>query len=113
MTERRARPGRLAWEAGPPPATRPARLVRQVRIPAPDGGPPRGRLIHGDNLAVMAALEKELEGRIDLIYIDPPFHSGNTYTMRLRSNEDSGRPESWKTEAGSHNTRPDTRANPH
>jgi site-specific DNA-methyltransferase (adenine-specific) len=110
MTERRARPVRLAWEAGPPPATRPARLVRQVLSPAPDGGPPRGRLIHGDNLAVMAALEKELEGRIDLIYIDPPFHSGNTYTTRVGLDEDSRRPESWKTEAGYDDRWPDRAA---
>src|SRR3970040_2743039 len=100
MPDRRARPVRLAWEAGPPPATRPARLVRQVRIPAPDGGPPGGRLIHGDNLAVMAALEKELEGRIDLIYIDPPFHSGNTYTTRVGSNEDTRRAASAQTRSG-------------
>src|SRR3972149_11915163 len=100
MTERRPGPVRLAWEAGPLPATRPARLVRQVRFPAPDGGRPRGRLIHGDNLAVMAALRKDLEGGIDLIYIDPPFDSGKTYTTRVGSHEDSRRPGTWKTETG-------------
>jgi len=110
MKERPARPVRLAWEPGPHPATPPARLVRQVRIPAPDGGPPRGRLIHGDNLAVMAALEMELEGRIDLVYIDPPFHSGKTYTTRVGSREDSRRPESWKTEAGYDDRWPDRAA---
>ena len=48
----------------------------------------------------MTALLKELEGRIDLIYIDPPFHSGRSYTARVGAREDSRRPESWATEAG-------------
>jgi DNA modification methylase len=100
MASRRSRPVRLAWESKPPPASQPARLVRQVRVPAAVGRPLGGRLIHGDNLAVMTALTKELEGRIDLIYIDPPFHSGRSYTARIGAREDSRRPESWEKEAG-------------
>jgi DNA modification methylase len=107
MTRRRARPVRLAWEAGAAPAIRPARLIRQARLPAPDGGPPHGRLIHGDNLAVMSELMKELEGRIDLIYLDPPFHSGRRYVTRVGAHEDSRRPESWQTEAGYDDRWPD------
>jgi DNA modification methylase len=67
-------------------------------------------LIYGDNLAVMAALEKELEGRIDLIYIDPPFHSGRSYTARVGAREDSRRPESWETAAGYDDRWPDRAA---
>ena len=41
----------------------------------------RNRLIWGDNKLVMASLLKELKGRIDLIYIDPPFDVGADFTM--------------------------------
>ncbi|MHA1699099.1 MAG: DNA methyltransferase, partial [Promethearchaeota archaeon] len=42
--------------------------------------PVENRLIHGDNLLVMKALiDDGLEGQIDLIYIDPPFWSGEDY----------------------------------
>lgn len=36
----------------------------------------RNRLIWGDNKLVMASLLKEFRGKIDLIYIDPPFDVG-------------------------------------
>ena len=36
----------------------------------------RNRLIWGDNKLVMASLLKEFKGKIDLIYIDPPFDVG-------------------------------------
>jgi adenine-specific DNA-methyltransferase len=36
----------------------------------------RNRLIWGDNKLVMASLLKEFKGKIDLIYIDPPFDGG-------------------------------------
>jgi DNA modification methylase len=39
----------------------------------------RNRLIHGDNLPAMAALLGEFAGRIDLIYLDPPFATGNVF----------------------------------
>ena len=41
----------------------------------------RNRLIWGDNKLVMASLLKELKGKIDLIYIDPPFDVGADFTM--------------------------------
>ena len=41
----------------------------------------RNRLIWGDNKLVMASLLKEFKGRIDLIYIDPPFDVGADFTM--------------------------------
>ncbi|MDR2981938.1 MAG: site-specific DNA-methyltransferase [Puniceicoccales bacterium] len=41
----------------------------------------RNRLIWGDNKLVMASLLKEFKGRIDLIYIDPPFYVGADFTM--------------------------------
>jgi len=41
----------------------------------------RNRLIWGDNKLVLASLLKEFKGRIDLIYIDPPFDVGADFTM--------------------------------
>ena len=35
-----------------------------------------GRLIQGDNLLVLMALQQELAGRFNLIYLDPPFFTG-------------------------------------
>ena len=37
------------------------------------------RLILGENLSVMASLLAEYEGRINLIYIDPPFFTNRKY----------------------------------
>ena len=41
----------------------------------------RNRLIWGDNKPVMASLLAEFKGKIDLIYIDPPFDVGADFTM--------------------------------
>ena len=43
----------------------------------------RNRLIWGDNKLVMASLLKEFKGKIDLIYIDPPFDVGADFTMAV------------------------------
>ena len=43
----------------------------------------RNRLIWGDNKLVMASLLAEFKGRIDLIYIDPPFDVGADFTMTV------------------------------
>lgn len=42
-----------------------------------DAGSDRGNLvIHGDNLEALKALLPDFEGRIDCIYIDPPYNTG-------------------------------------
>lgn len=43
----------------------------------------RNRLIWGDNKLVIAALLEEFRGKIDLIYIDPPFDVGADFTMSV------------------------------
>ncbi len=43
----------------------------------------RNMLIWGDNKLVMASLLKDFKGRIDLIYIDPPFDVGADFTMNV------------------------------
>lgn len=36
-------------------------------------------LIHGDNLLALKALEQEYTGRVQAIYIDPPFNTGEAF----------------------------------
>ena len=43
----------------------------------------RNRLIWGDNKLVMASMLAEFKGKIDLIYIDPPFDVGADFTMNV------------------------------
>lgn len=43
----------------------------------------RNRLIWGDNKLVVASLLEEFRGKIDLIYIDPPFDVGADFTMSV------------------------------
>ena len=43
----------------------------------------RNMLIWGDNKLVMASLLKDFKGKIDLIYIDPPFDVGADFTMSI------------------------------
>jgi very-short-patch-repair endonuclease/DNA modification methylase len=49
----------------------------------------RNRLIWGDNKLVMASLLQEFCGKIDLIYIDPPFDVGADFTMKIQIGDDS------------------------
>jgi adenine-specific DNA-methyltransferase len=43
----------------------------------------RNRLVWGDNKLVMASLLQEFKGKVDLIYIDPPFDVGADFTLNL------------------------------
>ncbi len=38
------------------------------------------RLIYGDNLLALKAIEQEFAGKIKCIYIDPPYNTGNAFT---------------------------------
>lgn len=42
---------------------------------------PPNQLIWGDNKLVMGSMLKDYAGKIDLIYIDPPFDTGDNFTM--------------------------------
>ena len=49
----------------------------------------RNKLIWGDNLLVMGSLLERFAGKVDLIYIDPPFDTGDDFSHRvLVGNED-------------------------
>ena len=77
--------------------------LRQTDLVLPTGGGSLARpnrLILGDSLGVMATLLPKFEGQVDLIYADPPFHSGKTYRARTGRAEDSRRPSAWQTTSG-------------
>jgi DNA modification methylase len=61
---------------------------------------PVNRLILGDNLRIMNALLDDYEGKIDLIYADPPFFTNKGYQARVGRGEDSRKPEEWKLAEG-------------
>ncbi len=47
------------------------------------------KLIWGDNLLVLASLLEEYAGKVDLIYIDPPFHAGADFSFKTRIGEET------------------------
>jgi adenine-specific DNA-methyltransferase len=50
----------------------------------PSGYPPGGLLFHGDNKEVLAhLLANGFRGKVNLIYIDPPFDSGADYVRKV------------------------------
>ena len=55
-------------------------LQHQQHYQAPQDTPANStdnRIIHGDNLAALKSLLPEFEGKINCIYIDPPYNTGN------------------------------------
>jgi len=48
----------------------------------------RNRLIWGDKKYVLPALLDEFNGKIDLIYIDPPFATGQNFSFNININGD-------------------------
>jgi len=74
-------------------------LLDSIIYPQGHGYPddiPGSHLFMGDNLGVMAALLPNYEGRIDLIYADPPFFTNKRYPTRIGRGEDSRRPQEWQ-----------------
>lgn len=55
-------------------------LNKQYSFAAQEGTPANSkgnRIIHGDNLEVLKSLLPEFEGKVNCIYIDPPYNTGN------------------------------------
>src|SRR5215467_4759342 len=44
----------------------------------------KNKLIWGDNLLVMGSLLEQFAGKIDLIYIDPPFATGTDFSFKTQ-----------------------------
>lgn len=63
-----------------------------------DNGGQQNFLIEGDNLASLKLLEKTHKGKIDFIYIDPPYNTGNkdfVYDDRFVDSNDTFRHSKW------------------
>ena len=63
-----------------------------------DAGAPNHILIEGDNLEALTALAYTHEGKIDVIYIDPPYNTGNedfVYNDKFIEKEDEFRHSKW------------------
>lgn len=94
----------LTWASKTPPlpihaSLRPESIVYPQGKGYP-GGAAQHTLILGDNLAAMWALLPEFEGRIHLIYADPPFFTNRRYPARVGRGEDSRRPSEWQLADG-------------
>ena len=63
-----------------------------------DPGKPINLLIEGDNYHALSVLNYTHKGKIDIIYIDPPYNTGNkdfVYNDQYVDNEDSYRHSKW------------------
>lgn len=101
----------LVWEDKPEDVEERLReelpVLREVKEKAIIGTPPNGGdrgglpnhiLIEGDNLEALTALSYTHEGKIDVIYIDPPYNTGNkdfVYNDSFVDTEDSYRHSKW------------------
>lgn len=93
----------LSWNSKHIPSIEPVKLIADSRyLPQPHRleERPANRLIWGDNLAIMTSLLENYEGKIDLIYADPPFFTNRRYRTRVGRGEDSRKPEEWKMAEG-------------
>ena len=74
------------------------REVKDKAILSDDADAPNHILIEGDNLEALTALSYTHEGKIDVIYIDPPYNTGNkdfVYNDSFVDSEDSYRHSKW------------------
>jgi DNA modification methylase len=75
-------------EEGPPPRLAVAEIAGD---PGASGW--RDRLIRADNRRAMRALLPEYAGKIDLLYADPPFGTGGTFSLTARGGGGGGADE--------------------
>ena len=95
----------LVWEDKPEEVEERLRdqlpILREVKeryIPSDSPDAPNHILIEGDNLEALTALSYTHEGKIDVIYIDPPYNTGNkdfVYNDSYVDSEDSYRHSKW------------------
>lgn len=74
------------------------REVKEKAILSKEPDAPNHILIEGDNLEALTAFSYTHEGKIDVIYIDPPYNTGNkdfVYNDSFVDSEDSYRHSKW------------------
>lgn len=99
------KPYGLVWEDKPEDVEERLREELPVLKEVPDHAiisdnpdAPNHILIEGDNLEALTALAYTHEGKIDVIYIDPPYNTGNkdfVYNDHYVDKEDSYRHSKW------------------
>lgn len=95
----------LVWEDKPEDVEERLRdelpVLREVKdkyIPSDADDAPNHIIIEGDNLEALTALSYTHEGEVDVIYIDPPYNTGNkdfVYNDAYIDSEDSYRHSKW------------------
>ena len=83
----------LVWEDKPEDVEDISKAIISTEADAPNH-----ILIEGDNLETLTALAYTHEGKIDVIYIDPPYNTGNNdfvYNDKFVDKEDSYRHSKW------------------
>ncbi len=91
-------PGKYRADGTRAAASRKVEPLRAIeRFPGPNGTT-TGRLVAGDNLRALPALLADLAGRVDLVYLDPPFGTGDAFHVRPRAEGRAGRadPGAWR-----------------
>jgi site-specific DNA-methyltransferase (adenine-specific) len=71
----------------PAPEPKPAPAVRLATVRK---GTNDVRLIQGDNALALAAIARELEGKVALAYLDPPFFTGRVHCKITRRRDGAG-----------------------
>ncbi len=73
------------------------RLIRRdLAIEAQHGAGPSGAFYLGDAMALLPGLRARYGGQVQLIYLDPPFATGQSFEMRMRVGE-----KDWRSGNGS------------
>ena len=90
----------ITWQNKTQHNPAPANLHTEAWISPTNNEKPESRLFLGDNLAIMAALLPEYEGKINLVYIDPPFFTNRKFPARIGRGEDSRKPHEWQMAEG-------------
>ena len=67
--------------------------ISRERIP---GRGPEGRFLQGDVLPMLADLKDAYAGQVKVVYLDPPFRTGDRFEMRVRVGE-----KEWRSGRGS------------
>lgn len=73
-------PGKYGPDGERTPIPAPAGPIEWTERVLPKGEGPAGRVVVGDNLDVLGALSDELQGKVDLVYVDPPFATGGEFS---------------------------------
>ena len=95
----------LVWEDKPEAVEETLRQFLPVleevparRLEAPEASAPQHTLIEGDNLHALTVLSYTHAAQVDVIYIDPPYNTGNRdfmYNDRFVDREDGYRHSKW------------------